>query len=165
MLSTPMVIAERIAVVSRLMSTLPVRKLAALLSLLMILLGGPAGGAFALCLGGDGHWAVEAANAGRHHHFTVDHDHPESTAFDGASLSSDHHLTTAVDCIDIPLVQSAPPILKKQTVLGSDAALPVSLAPWALSPKEPPTIVAAFPTEGPSLDPRLVSHRSVVLLN
>ncbi|WP_141400553.1 hypothetical protein [Magnetospirillum sp. 15-1] len=138
---------------SRLMSSLPVRKLAALLSLLMILLGGPAGGAFALCLGGDGHLAIEAAQA-RHH----DHGSTEG-------ISAKHHLNAAVDCIDIPLVQSAPPIIKKQTIPASDVALPVSPAPWVLSPKEPPTIVAAFPTEGPSLDPRLVSHRSVVLLN
>ena len=138
---------------SRLMSTLPVRKLAALLSLLMILLGGPAGGAFALCLGGDGHLAIEAAQAQHHDRGST------------GGLSAEHHLTAAVDCVDIPLVQSAPPIIKQQTVLGSDMALPVSLAPWALSPKESPTIVAAFPTEGPSLDPRLVSHRSVVLLN
>lgn len=150
---------------SRLMSAVPVRKLAGLLSLLMILLGGPTGGAFALCLGGDGHLAIEAANAGRHHHFTADHDHPESIAFDGASLSSDHHLTAAVDCIDIPLVQSAPPILKKQTALNSDVALPAASAPWALSPKGQPTVVAAFPSERPSLDPRLISHRTVVLLN
>lgn len=148
-----MMIAERIAFVSRLMSTLPVRKLAALLSLLMILLGGPAGGAFALCLGGDGHLAIETAQA-RHH---------DQGSTDG--LSAGHHLTAAVDCIDVPLVQSAPPILKKQAVLGADVALPVSPAPWVLSPKEPPTIVAAFPTEGPSRDPRLVTHRSVVLLN
>lgn len=147
-----MTIAERIAFVSRLMSTLPVRKLAALLSLLMILLGGPAGGAFALCLGGDGHLAIETAQA-RHHD-------QGSTG----GLSAGHRLTAAVDCIDVPLVQSAPPILKKQAALDSDVALPVSPAPWTLSPKELPTVVAAFPTEGPSLDPRLVSHRSVVLL-
>jgi hypothetical protein len=141
--------------VYRLMSTLPVRKLAALLSLLMILLGGPTGGAFALCLGGDGHLAIEALEASGHDH--------------GAALgvsSSDHHLTSAtVDCIDIPLVQSAPPILKQHIVLGSNVALPVSLAPWALPPKELPTVVAAFPRQEPSLDPRLISLRSVVLLS
>ncbi len=155
MLSTPMVIAERIALVSRLMSTLPVRKLAALLSLLMILLGGPAGGAFALCFSVD-HVAIEAIEAGSLDHGLV------TGLTDG--LTATHQLAGAVDCIDIPLVLSAPPILKKQTVLGSDTALPVSLAPWSLSPKGQPTIVAAFPAEGPSLDPRLVSHRSVVLL-
>lgn len=140
---------------SRLMSTLPVRKLAALLSLLMILLGGPAGGAFALCLSAD-HVAIEAIEAG-----SLDHG-PVKGLTDGLSVK--HQLAATVDCIDIPLVQSAPPILKKQIALGSDVALPVSLAPWSLSPKGQPTIVAAFPAEGPSLDPRLVSHRSVILL-
>lgn len=138
---------------SRLMSTLPVRKLAALLSLLMILLGGPAGGAFALCLGGDGHLAIEAAQAQHHDRGST------------GGIPAEHHLTAAVDCVDIPLVQSAPPILKKQAELGSDVALPVSSPPWVLPPKGQPTFAVAFPTEGPSLDPRLVSHRTVVLLN
>jgi hypothetical protein len=136
------------------MSTLAVRKLAGLLSLLMILLGGPASGAFALCFNSNGHLAIEVGN----------HDHGSAPGL-ANGLSAEHHLNAAVDCIDIPLVQSAPPILKKQTVLSSDAALPAASVPWALSPKGQATVVAAFPSERPSLDPRLVSHRTVVLLN
>jgi len=142
--------------VSRLMSTLAVRKLAGLLSLLMVLLGGPAGGAFALCFGG-GHVAIEAIEAGN-----LDHGRLAGLTY---GLTVEHQLTAAADCIDIPLALFAPPLIKKQTGLGSDVALPAASASWALSPKEPPTIATAFPTEGPPLDPRLVSHRTVVLLN
>lgn len=141
---------------SRLMSSLPVRKLAALLSLLMILLGGPAGGAFVLCFGG-GHVAIEAIETGNLDHGRV------AGLTDG--LTAEQQLTAATDCIDIPLALSAPPLIKKQTGLGSDVALPAASASWAHSPKGPPTIVTAFPAERPQLDPRLVSHRTVVLLN
>lgn len=141
---------------SRLMSTLAVRKLAGLLSLLMILLGGPAGGAFALCFGG-GHVAIEAIETGNLDHGRV------AGLTDG--LTAEHQLTAAADCIDIPLALSAPPLIKKQAGLGSDVVLPVALAPWTHFPKGPSTIVTAFLAERPPLDPRLVSHRTVVLLN
>lgn len=126
-----------------------VRKLAALLSLLMVLLGGPAGGAFTLCLGEDGHLAIEAAQA-RHH--------------DRGAVSGGALLSAEVDCTDVPLLRSAPPIVKQQVSLGSDVALPVSSASWALTPNERQAVSLAFPKDGPSLDPRLVLRRSVVLL-
>ncbi|WP_096703403.1 hypothetical protein [Magnetospirillum sp. 15-1] len=136
---------------TRLIFTRPARKLAALLSLLMILLGGPTGGAFALCLGGDGHLAIEAIQTGGH-----DHGAMPGVAVDHSAISA--------DCVDIPLVQAAPAISKKQVIAGFDIALPAAFPAWS----EPPTAEAprpALPAVEPALDPRLVSHRTVVLLN
>lgn len=136
--------------VTRLISTRPARKLAALLSLLMVLLGGPTGGAFALCLGDDGHIAIEALQA------THDHGAAPGVAADHAAISA--------DCVDIPLIQASPAITKKQLLAGLDIALPAASAAWS----EPPaaeTALTVVPAAGPSLDPHLVSHRTVVLLN
>ncbi|CUW39581.1 conserved exported protein of unknown function [Magnetospirillum sp. XM-1] len=135
---------------TRLISTRPARKLAALLSLLMILLGGPTGGAFALCLGGDGHIAIEAVQAA--------HDH-------GAvpGVAADHSAISA-DCVDIPLVQASPAIAKKQLLAGLDIALPAASAAWS-APFTAEAALTVVPAAEPSLDPRLVSHRTVVLLN
>jgi len=149
-----MVMVARIALVSRLMSTLPVRKLAALLSLLMILLGGPAGGAFALCLGGDGHLAVEALEAGGH-------DCGGGAALGAATAD---HLTASADCVDIPLAQASPLIVKKQLLSGLDAVLPAAAPAWSERPATASARIAP-PAEEPPLDPRLISHRTVVLLN
>lgn len=129
----------------------------------MVLLGGPAGGAFALCLGSDGHLAIEAVGAGHDHDYgqARDHDHDHGPA---AGVSDGHHLASA-DCIDIPLVQASPLIVKKQLQSDPDVALPGS---WPV-PAEPSPAgrlpAAASPAEGPALDPRLVAHRTVVLLN
>lgn len=137
---------------TRLTSTLPVRKLAALLSLLMILLGGPAGGAFALCLGGNGHLAIEALEVGGHDC--------------GAALriAAADHLTVSANCVDIPLVQASPLIVKKQLLTDLDAVLLVSAPAWSERPATTSARIA-LPAEEPPLDPRLVSHRTVVLLN
>lgn len=143
--------SKRLALVFRLMSSLPVRKLAALLSLLMILLGGPAGGAFVLCFGG-GHMAVEAAQAGKDHVAVAGEDVPA------------YGQVVEADCIDIPLLQAAPIVTKKQGAAGLDAALPVLSMPWTVAPLFRATVAFAAPTDRPSLDPRLVSHRTVVLL-
>lgn len=139
--------------VTRLISTRPARKLAALLSLLMILLGGPTGGAFALCLGGDGHLAIEAVEAGGH-------DHGET----GPSGEAGRHPAVSADCVDIPLVQASPLLVKTQAPGGLDIALPAVSPAWAdRSPAI--SVAAARPADEPPLDPRLVSHRTVVLLN
>jgi len=137
--------------VTRLIFTRPARKLAALLSLLMILLGGPTGGAFALCLGGDGHIAIEAIQTGSHDHGAV------------PGVAADHSAISA-DCIDIPLVQASPALSKKHLLAGLDITLPAAVPAWS----EPPTAKTsrtALPAAEPALDPRLVSHRTVVLLN
>jgi len=136
--------------VIRLISTRPARKLAVLLSLLMILLGGPTGGAFALCLGGDGHIAIEAAQAA--------HDHGTAPG-----VAADHS-TISADCVDIPLVQAGPAITKKQLLAGLDIALPAAFPAWS-EPLTAESSRTALPAAEPALDPRLVSHRTVVLLN
>jgi hypothetical protein len=136
---------------SRLVASVPARKLAVLLSLLMVLLGGPAGDTFALCLGGDGHLAIEAVQTGGHDHGAV------------PGIVADHSAVSA-DCVDVSLVQAAPAITKKQIFSGFDIALSAASPAWG----EQPTAEAshtALPTAEPPLDPRLVSHRTVVLLN
>lgn len=141
--------------VTRLTSTRPARKLAALLSLLMILLGGPTGGAFALCLDNGGHLAIEAVHAERH---------------DGHGAApcpeAGHHVSAQSDCLDLPLLQSAPLTVKDQGA-GDHAellALAAAPAPWAIVP---PAAVSAplVPAEAPGRDLRLITHRTVVLLN
>lgn len=145
----------RKARVTRLISTRPARKLAALLSLLMILLGGPTGGAFALCLDGAGHLAIEAVHA---------EGHGDRTA--APCVEAGHHVSAQSDCLDVPLLQSAPLTVKDQGA-GDHAelsALPAVPAPWAVAP---PDAVSApiVPAEASGRDPRLISHRTVVLLN
>ncbi|MDO8605085.1 MAG: hypothetical protein Q7R40_00985, partial [Phaeospirillum sp.] len=67
-------------------------------------------------------------------------------------------------CVDISLIQAAPAITKKQVIAGLDVALPAASPAWS---GQPTTEVSrtALPAAEPALDPRLVSHRTVVLLN
>lgn len=140
---------------TRLISTRPARKLAALLSLLMILLGGPTGGAFALCLDNAGHLAIEAVHA---------EGHGERTATPCADAG--HHVAAPSDCLDVPLLQSAPLTVKDQCTADHAelSALPAAPAPWAVAPPDAAS-ARIVPAEGPGRDPRLISHRTVVLLN
>ncbi|MDO8604947.1 MAG: hypothetical protein Q7R40_00290, partial [Phaeospirillum sp.] len=106
---------------TRLIFTRPARKLAVLLSLLMVLLGGAAGDAFALCLGGNGHLAIEAVQTGGHDHGAV------------PGIVADHSAVSA-DCVDISLIQAAPAITKKQVIAGLDVALPAASPAWSGQP-------------------------------
>jgi hypothetical protein len=132
--------------------------LAAWLSLLMMTLGAPSGGAFALCLGNDGHLAIEAVTGGGRDH----------RAADGVQdVRSPHHIGTPADCLDIPLVQAVPLAAQKTgaTAAAPDFALPASPPAWPGPAPARPILAAAIPAGLPALDPRLVLHRTVVLLN
>jgi hypothetical protein len=142
---------------SRLTSIRTFRVLAAWLSLLTMTLGAPSGGAFALCLGNDGHLAIEAVTGGGH----------DLRAADGVQdVRSPHHIEAPADCLDIPLVQAVPLAAQKSgaTAAAPDFALPASPPAWP-RPAARPALAAAIPAERPALDPRLVAHRTVVLLN
>lgn len=125
-------------------------------AVLACLLVGPLGqGAFALCLGGGGHVAVEALPHGDH-----------GSAIGSSTANADAFALLNMDnrpCIDIPLIQNAKPINHQPSVVQdgpSAAATLVAINP----PIGPPSARILRLSSQVSSVPGLIQRRTVVLL-
>lgn len=112
-------------------------------ALLALLLGGLVGSGLVLCIGGGGHVAVEPAAAPFH--------------------AADSRLAAAAACIDLAVVAPAGPSTPR--LAGPPPPLLVALLclVWPLLSLRRPTGPPPCPRGGP--DPRLIHHRTVLLLN
>lgn len=124
-------------------------------AVLACLLLGPVG-AFALCVGGDGHVAVEALPHGDHG--SLDDTLSDEIARSFAALEADDR-----PCVDIPLFQN---VRSERPNIGlGGASQPIAALVASTPPTGPPVAESQPPAPQVTISLSLEQRRTVVLLN
>lgn len=132
-----------------------VRRVAVFAAVLACLLLGPVG-AFALCLGGDGHIAVEVLSHGNHGSLG-------DTVKDDIARSFEVLEAGDRPCVDIPFFQNAKS--ERPSIGLGGAGQPVAALVTATPPTGPPVAASQHPQPQVTISLSLEQRRTVVLLN